>query len=239
MRKTKLLRHFFLIISGTILLSFFSCSPEYIPNVANTPMFDGKGELQANIVAGASGTDIQAAYAITDNIGIMANTSFLNQVSDTSDDFHKHSIYELGVGYYGDISDYGRFEIYGGYGGGKLEGYDENNIFDDAVTDATFSKLFIQPSFGLKSKYFDGNLGTRLSMVKINYSHNPEDIKEGFTPFLEPVLTGRLGIENIKLISQIGLSFPLTEEHSFDYQPIIFSIGLHFKINTLGSDSDN
>jgi hypothetical protein len=207
--------------------------------MANTPMFDEKGELQANLSTGVSGTDIQAAYALTDEIGIMANTSFYNETSDTTDDFHKHSIFELGMGYYGDLSNYGRFELYGGFGTGKIKAYNQDLTFDDDVTDAVFSKIFIQPSFGLKSEYFDGNLGTRLAFVKVNYKQEAPGLEEGFQPFVEPVLTGRLGIKNVKIISQIGFSLPLTDDHVFDYQPFIFSLGLHFRLNTLQNGGED
>ena len=213
------------------LITLFSCSPEYIPNMANTPMFDEKGEIQANITRGVSGTDIQAAYAVTDHLGVMANTSFYKSTSDTSDDFHQHGIYEFALGYYGDISDYGRFEVYGGFGAGKIQAYNEDMVFDDPITDATFSKLFIQPSFGMKSDIFDANLGTRLAMIKVNYKQEAPGLNESFQPFIEPMLTGRLGFKYVKFIGQVGLSFPLKTETVFDYQPFIINLGLHFNIN--------
>ncbi len=239
MRNFKHLATFPGLLTGFVFFIFTSCSPEYIPNVVNTPMFDEMGELQANVSAGVSGTDVQAAYALTDHVGLMLNSSFRDEVSDTSRDFHKHTILEFGLGYYGNISDYGRYEIYGGYGGGRIKGFDEDNVFDSRITDALFGKIFIQPSIGLKSNYFDGNLGARFAMVRVDYKNNPEGLNEKFQPFVEPVITGRLGIKNVKVVSQLGFSLPLTDEYVFDYQPFIFSLGLHFRINTMNLGSED
>jgi hypothetical protein len=226
-----------LYLSFLIILGLSSCSPEYIPNLANTPMFDEKGEIQANVTGGVSGTDIQGAYALSDNIGVMVNTSFNNETSDTSEDYHKHQIYELALGYYGDISDYGRFEVYGGFGTGNIKAYNENLEFDNPRSDATFTRLFVQPSLGMKSDIFDGNLATRLAIVKVNYAEEIDGQEEKFKPFIEPVLTGRLGYKYVKLVSQIGLSIPLTQDYVFDHQPFIFSLGLHFNINPIKTGS--
>ncbi len=228
------MKRFKLYPIATLLIGafLFSCSPEYIPNMANTPMLDNKGEIQANVAAALSGTEIQAAYALTDNLGIMANSSFLSTTSDTTDDFHKHSIFEFGVGYFDDFSDIGRYEIYGGFGTGKVKAYNEDLVFDEDITDAKFSKIFLQPSFGLKSDYFDGNLGARLALVKVNYQENTSESDESFHPFIEPVVTVRAGIKNFKLVSQLGYSLPVGGEYVFDTQPFIFSIGLHMRLNT-------
>ncbi|MEE4199006.1 MAG: hypothetical protein V2I54_15305 [Bacteroidales bacterium] len=85
------------IILWVIPLGFlFSCSPEYIPNMANSPMFTERGELQATIATGTSNFDAQTAYAITDHIGIMVNGSYGNETNDTTDDYHKHAFIEGG-----------------------------------------------------------------------------------------------------------------------------------------------
>src|SRR6056297_213766 len=116
----KRFQKFFLLLPLGFL---FSCSPEYIPNMANSPMFSNKGEFQANIATGTSNFDAQAAYAITDHIGIMVNGSYGNETNDTTDDYHKHSFIEGGLGYFENLGESLRYEIYGGYGIGKTEGF--------------------------------------------------------------------------------------------------------------------
>ncbi|MEA2105370.1 MAG: hypothetical protein U9P82_01395 [Bacteroidota bacterium] len=118
----------------------FSCSPEYIPNMANSPMFSNQGELQATVATGTSNFDAQTAYAITDHIGIMVNGSYGNETNDTTDDFHKHAFIEAGLGYYEKIGENVRYEIYGGYGFGKTEG-EFDYEFDSRITDADMQRI--------------------------------------------------------------------------------------------------
>jgi hypothetical protein len=222
-----------IIRAGLILLLVSSCSPEYIPNMTNTPMFEEKGELQSNLAVGVSGTDLQLAYALTDKIGIMGNGSFYDETSDTTEEFHKHNLYELGVGYYDQVGNNLGYEIYAGMGTGKIKGYDENRL-DSPVSDASLLKFFIQPSAGFKSDVFDLNLATRWALLRTDYTEGSVERDVALQPFFEPVLTGRLGFRYIKLVSQAGVSLPLKNNPSFDYQPFIFNVGLHFNVNVLG-----
>ena len=78
-----------LIFKGFILtiILISSCTPpKYIPNVLNTPMLSNTGEIQASIHMAVSGFDPQLAIAITDNLGLMANGSFLNNETNSMDD---------------------------------------------------------------------------------------------------------------------------------------------------------
>ncbi|MBS3807179.1 MAG: hypothetical protein KGY60_06710 [Bacteroidales bacterium] len=89
-------RTIFALGAGVWVMVMFSCSPEYIPNMVNSPMFKEKGEIQGNLAAGVSGTDVQLAYALGEHVALMANGSFYDETSDTTDDFHHHTLYELG-----------------------------------------------------------------------------------------------------------------------------------------------
>ncbi len=217
-----------------VSIGMISCSPEYVPNMVNTPMFDEKGELQANLSGGVSGTDAQLSYAISDHLGLMANGSFRNETSDTSNEFHKHHLYEFGIGYFDHIGHVGRYEIFGGLGTGRMSGYDESWV-DDPVGEARFFKIFVQPSVGLKSKVIDGNFATRWVLVQTDYSEGNVSGSSTFQPFFEPVLTGRVGFKYVKITSQLGFSLPVGDKIPFDYQPFIFSLGLHLNINILGN----
>lgn len=225
--------YFYLALVIIVIFNLLSCSPEYTPNMANVPMFDRKGELQANLAGGFSGTDVQLAYAFADNFGVMANGSFYDETSDTTDEFHKHSLYEFGVGYFDNIGKSGRYEVFGGFGTGRIKGYKESRI-DDPVGESNFFKIFIQPAVGLKSTILDGSLGTRWVMVRTDYTEGDIEAQSRFLPFFEPVLTGRLGFKYVKIVSQIGFSVPV-KDVSFDYQPFILNIGLHLNVNVLGN----
>src|SRR3989339_701931 len=92
--RTKDKRLFIAISVISFIGLFSSCSPEYIPNMVNTPLFSNQGEFQATVATGTSNFDAQLGYAITDNIAIIANGSYADETNDTTDEFHKHLIIE-------------------------------------------------------------------------------------------------------------------------------------------------
>lgn len=128
---------------GLVLLMvlFASCSPEYIPNMVNSPMFSNAGEFQATVATGTSNFDAQAGYAITDHIAVIANGSYADQTNDTTDEFHKHLIVEGGLGYYQKINSAARIEVFGGYGVGKIETLEDYGMGLDQV-DVQFNRIF-------------------------------------------------------------------------------------------------
>ena len=232
----KLIKYF--VAGSIIMLITFSCSPEYLPNMASTPLFEDKGEIQANIGAGISGIDAQLAYAVTDHIGVMSNTSFQKQTSDTTDDFHRHNFVEFGAGYYTNISDRATVSVYGGYGFGDVKSKVDNNLIDNDVTDADFNRFFLQPSIGVTTRHFDASLAPRLVFVDVDYNEEVLNEAEGYHPIIEPVITTRFGFENVKFITQAGLSLPLNSKKlDFDIQPIIFSVGVHLNLDLIGNGS--
>jgi len=218
------------VLSYFLFVLLFACSPEYIPNMINTPMLSNKGEIQGNIAAGINTIDGQMAIAITDNFAVMTNASYYNRTSDSTNNFHKHILLEGGLGYYLKLSDVGRFEVFGGYGLGNVEGYYENSIIGSSITDANFSRFFIQPAIGASSQVFDGSFATRFVFVRMN--PNGDNFDTGsYIPFIEPAVTFRLGYKHIKGVMQVGFSLPISKTNiNFDYQPIIFNVGVSYNI---------
>jgi len=238
--KTNVPRLIEFFVAGILLISIFSCSPEYLPNMASTPLFENKGELQANVGAGISGIDAQLAYAVTDHIGVMSNTSFQKQTSDTADDFHRHNFAEFGVGYYNSISDRATISVYGGYGLGNVKSKVDNNLIDNDVTDADFNRIFLQPSIGVTTKHFDASFAPRLVFVDVDYDEEVLNEAKGYHPIIEPVITTRFGFEYVKFITQAGLSLPFNSEKlDFDIQPFIFSVGVHLNLDLIADDSSD
>ncbi len=80
MQKCKLFYqgYYNLTIVVSIVLIFASCSPLYRPNTVNVPLFKEKNELSVNAGASSNGADVQAAFAATNHIAVMANGSFYN-----------------------------------------------------------------------------------------------------------------------------------------------------------------
>ena len=208
----------------------YSCAPAYTPNMVNTPLFTSEGEFQATIGTGTSGIDPQLAYAIDDHVGIMLNASFANRTDTNYKNFHKHLFAELGVGYFLPLGKTGRFEIFGGGGMGSINAKYENNIFYGRSR-ALLTRIFIQPSIGISTSAFDGAFTPRFVFVNINNIKSTENSKT-FEPFFEPTLTAKVGWKYVKMMYQIGLSFPLVELKNYTNQPFMFSIGLMAKIPT-------
>lgn len=208
-----------LAIAAIIILN--SCASAYVPNTINSPMLSNKGEMQVSVNTGVSGFDPQFAYAITDHLGIMANASFDNRVSDTTDNFHVHSFIELAPGYYTSFANVLRFEAYGGAGFGRTQGLYDAQIWVSNA-DARFLRLFVQPGIGLSTDFLDLSLVSRFCYVGLSQNGN---FNGGL--FIEPALDLKLGYKYVKLISEVGFSLPMAEQTiEFAWQPIIFSIGL-------------
>ncbi len=209
---------------SVLLLLVYSCAPAYVPNKVNAPLLTNKGELQVSANFGTSGFDPQLAYAVTDNIALMANGSFMNTTSDTSsssDFYHKHTFFELGPGYYRNLRNGFKFETFTGIGFGKVSSEYDNNLWSNK-TEVNITRFFLQPSFGYTSKVLDIGISARLVFVNlVQSSINNAGI------LLEPVLTAKLGWDHIKITGQLGLAYPVNESKiHFPYQPGLFSLGL-------------
>lgn len=111
--------------------------------MVNSPMFNNQGGFQATIAAGNNSFDAQTAVAVSDNIGIMLNGSYGNETNNSIDNFHKHSFAEAGIGYYERFRERFRYEIYGGYGIGEVEGDFEYALFDEEITNTRYNRFFI------------------------------------------------------------------------------------------------
>jgi hypothetical protein len=212
-----------------LIVIFDSCSPEYVPNMVNSPMFNNKGEFQATMAAGNGNYDAQTAIAITDNLGIMVNGSYGNETSDSSDNFHKHLFFEGGFGYYDKIRDIWQYEIYGGYGYGRIEGYFANGFLTE-MSSATYNRFFIQPGVGVSTGIYDGSFSPRIAIIQMN--RTGENIKPGnYHVFFEPVITSKVGFKYVKFIFQFGFSFPFSENNmNFDHEPLIMGFGINLNL---------
>jgi len=220
---------FYIIMLFSLIGILSSCSPEYIPNMVNTPVFSNKGEFQATVATGTSNFDAQLGYAITDNIAVIANGSYADQTNDTTDEFHKHLIIEGGLGYYRQISSSARIEVFGGYGFGEIQTLEDNGAFGLDKVDVNFNRYFIQPGIGAATDFFDGSFATRLAMVQMKPG-KAQSLNESWNLFIEPVITAKVGYKYVKAVIQIGYSFPTNDNLDYDNQSLIFNLGLNINI---------
>lgn len=217
-----------IILNGIIIaviLFFYSCAPAYIPNVINSPMFNNGGELQVSTYASTSGLDAQAAFAISDNVGIMANGSFMDRTDEFNNDYHKHKFIEFGGGYYDQIERRGRYEIFAGFGAGELQAKYDNSIWS-SYTDVKSYRYFLQPAIGVTGNVADFSTAMRVVLIDLYQGSRREKAY-----FFEPAITGKLGYKHVKAIMQFGLSIPTNPDAvDFNYQPVIMSLGLQLNI---------
>ena len=224
-----------LIISLTSCVHYY-----YAPNAHNVPLFKEKGET--NIIAAISGgeefsgIEVQFASAVTENIGVMAN--FIT-ASGGDDEYGsgKGFLFELGAGYYKPLGQKFVFETYGGAGFGSVK-----NEYSSGDSKAKFTRLFIQPNIGFKTRGFEVAFSTRfagLNYHSVNYSRLEESydlddlefIKNNKFSFLfEPSLTIRGGWEGFKVQLQYVLSENLNNKN-LAQEVSNFNIGMFIDIS--------
>ena len=143
-----------LFVSG--ILAFSSCTIMHIPNAENVPLLENKSEVKLNL--GIS--DFQGAYAISKNIGVIANGYFKNSEVNISNDLMNNGqryFFEGAVGFFKPLENDLVFEVYGGAGLGKVnyeDRFDGGSIFGENYYkfSSNFNRYFIQPNLGIKSK---------------------------------------------------------------------------------------
>jgi hypothetical protein len=227
----------------------------YVPNVQNVPLFREKNDLRLSGTFGGGDrsncTEVQAAYSFPQNIGIMANfmSAKGGQVTDSTN-WAKGNYFEGAIGYYKPIGKFGVFEMYGGLGGSNQHHqYAVNSMFSQydhsysGTSDLSFTKLFVQPAFGMALKGFDFAFSTRisrLSFTEIGNQINRQIDESQFVGlntiaqkknylFLEPAFTIRGGWDYIKMQFQFATASYLFNP-DINFETYHISIGLYITI---------
>jgi hypothetical protein len=233
---------------------FCSCTHYYyVPNLQNVPLFKEKNEIHLSGSYGggmhSNSIEVQGSYSLPYNIGLMANYLHGRGGDFSNNDYGKGNYFEGALGYYKPFKEFeGVFEIYGGIGSGNQHHEYSSRHFDqweyyrkyDGSSDLSFSKLFLQPSFGLTFDMFDVALSTRICRLSFT------DIKNSITDsvevdkvnylsdkshyFIEPAVTLRGGWKYIKFQFQLAYSGYLGHPEYYFYDDIHLSAGLYFTI---------
>ncbi len=203
----------------------------------------------------ANGYDVQAAYALTKNIGIqgsyfarkeMTYNNSLDNFFDSSVIRYKRSLFEFGIGYFTQIDTKQKvmFQIFGAVGFGKSDftdtGLDENQLLYSRIHNAELTKYYLEPTISFRNKaVFAASLSTRFSLisfrnVKTNYSQREKEyfkldsIGRGPSMFFEPAFVNSYGfnkLPGLRIEYQLGLSL-LLSKNFIDYRRFNFSLGL-------------
>ncbi len=257
----------------TAAFAVSSCNKRiYVPNQVNVPLLKEKYEFKGSITP----TNLQGAFAITDNIGIMANGQYhwgwdyadpTNSYDDDglfSDNNTRGGLIEGAVGFFKPIGPGKKavFDVYAGYGSGhfktlsgdyKSDNDGTGNInLNDYVIKNRFSKVFIQPSFGLAHRVVEAAFSSRFSFVNFYNSsigvkafENNEAEQNKFmrihdktVVFYEPAFTVRVGFKYVKFQAQLLFSTPLNNNSFYNnnyssdknfneyFQPVNFNMGV-------------
>lgn len=241
--------YLFAVLAGSLALP--SCKIMYAPNAQNVPLMQEKGEIRANI--GVS--NYQAAYAVTENIGVMANGQFKKTDWSIGSDLDKESFIskkwlgEVGAGYFKKLGEHGVMEAYTGLGYGSVT-FDRTSTNTDTMGTSTnllstynanTFKLFVQPAIGVSSEYADYAFSMRFVGLKFNNidttGYTPQDlieediadIEDPFFAFLEPAVTVRVGWKYVKFHTQLIYSLKLSEAQ-LNYNPFNINVGVNISI---------
>lgn len=152
----------------------------YVPNTVNAPLLKEKHEFKGSI----SPSNLQAAFALSNNIAIMANGQYVSGLRPDLDDNDGDDLFiddnvrggviEGAVGFFKPLDERKRmvFDVYGGYGNGSFktlaDGYesDPERNRNNYLLRTHFNKYFIQPGIGLSHPVIEAAFTSRFSLVK-------------------------------------------------------------------------
>ncbi len=227
-----------------VILCFSACTHYYyIPTTQNVPLFKEKNEIRLSGSVGqgseVSATDVQAAYSFTDKFAAMVNFMHARGGDRNSENYGTGDYLDAGIGYFKALDDHGIFEIYGGIGGCTQQHqyrYTDTDFFGkprdySGSADLAFSRVYLQPTFGLTFNGFDFALTTGMSNIYFHQVRSALDPHDAELPPLdtlsgnrnsflfEPSLTLRGGWKYVKLQLQILSS------HNFSHPNLKFEKG--------------
>jgi hypothetical protein len=222
----------------------------YLPSNHNVPLLKEKNEFHGSISIGGSpvmsGSDVQAALALTDHLAIMTNYMSSKYPDDLDDKNQANGKYlEGAAGYFNLFNRFYVFEVYGGFGScfQHHEYYDalHNNTYL-GKSDLTFVKSFLQPSIGVTFNAFDIALTSGFSRINFNklkysvdqnsrYYDELDMISKNRTSFLfEPGITIRGGWKIVKIQFQYLRSINLSTD-ALNFEPIKYSLGIYISLS--------
>jgi len=244
-----------IFISALIFLG--SCSwPHlyYSPNMMTVPMFNKAGEFSGT-VSGSFGTvnpsfELQTAFSLPAHMALGVNlmTGGNDNSGDSYDDFSKYNFFEGFGGYYTSFRKLGIFEIYAGYGEGKgrhefaykeYDGWFEWHWVPDGTAEMNFSRFFIQPDIGIRTKAIEGAFSLRLSNInykEIDYANTFYRLAElqllesnKSSWLLEPGFTFRGGHDPVKFQVQALFSADVSQP-DLSFERFRINIGINIKL---------
>lgn len=223
--------HFLQLVSGVkwlaiMIITFCSCSGDYVANMVNSPMLKQQGDLQIGVSGSHSGFNGQAAYAINDKVGVMVNgvessSYYTNNNFSTS---HEIVFAEGGGGYYHWFTPNNFFECYGGLGLGEV-----HNVHTQKKIDITYfhTRAFLQPAIGVSADFFSMSLATRITQAHLS---TDSITKNGV--FIEPAITAKVRFDALSGLFQMGAVRAIYQSDAeMEVLPFWIGIGLQYNFD--------
>jgi hypothetical protein len=232
---------------GIIVLTtgVYSCNNDTYRHTSVRPtFFQEKKDLQISFDA-SSLFGLHSAYAITDHIGLGFTGASNNIPVDTAliydtlgaivnKQLRRTNITDLefSSGYFTKIGDKHSFEV---FGGGAIA-LSKTKIEDITIStntireiknpfEAAYYRIYIQPSIGKNSKFFDYGITVRSQLIGYISSVNKD-----IDVIIEPSLFARIGFKKFKFMVQGGGVLPVTGS-SETYTPFTVSGGFQYLLN--------
>ena len=225
-----------LVITILPVLLLTGCVTLYKPNLVQSPLLKNKGDFNSTAAVGLSGAgtyNLQAAYAISDHTGLMANGMYHYRKTEGGDgSVDKLNVYslEVGAGYFNRFAnDKGLLQFYGGAGVGNTSDKLHNVQQVPPEVKASYNNIFIQPGIAFINKNMEMAFDLRCNYVNINNIHaylydqfewwNTDFHYYSDTSFyfvnLEPTFTMKIGGKKVKGFIQSGITIPTIHSDSY------------------------
>jgi hypothetical protein len=217
----KALHSFSQILLGILVLLLSSCSTAlYTPNAPILPQLANQGHTKLSAIYSPYGGDLNTAYGLTNNIGLMLNGGLHNHERTTTNIFttpqqtvrkHNERMIEAGLGYYKALDARGRwrFDLYGGGGVGRMSERTPSN--PSLQVDGDYSKFFLLSGIGINSNLVDFSLGCRLSYLQTGLVKSTDlalSNKKFSGLCYEPTTMLSIGWKQIKGFAQLSMLIP-------------------------------
>lgn len=224
MSSLRILRLPILFVVCVIILH--ACAADYSTNMINSPALKQQGDLQIGGGVGHLALNGQAAYAVSNNIGIVingkeGNSYYSNDVYSTS---HSELFVEAGAGYYKWFSPNSYVECYAGYGMGEV-----HNVQTQQQVDITYLlyRPFIQPAIGVQADFFTMNFAARLTHVNL---HSDNVSLTG--TFIEPAITTKVRFDDLSAIYQMGIVRSIDKsQEAMEIVPFWIAVGFQYNFD--------
>lgn len=224
------------------VLTALGCSPRYyIPNTQNVPAIREQGQLNLTLCGNGNQVELQGAYGIANGFAFQATGALYIPQDESNGSGGSGGLVEGGPGFFVPIGDYFVFDTYALVGVGRMENHFPYTLQANPNTtgdiSASLLRIGIQPSISFVTDYFSVSTSVRAARMDynniqgsliLNGVNEQAYLAANQTNYLvEPALTVRVGLPNIKLQAQAMRSFNLSNSN-FKQDFALLTMGLNF-----------